>query len=454
MNEYEKTKISVIKGAIVVSSAGLIAKILGALYRIPLTNILQADGLGVYQTVFPIYALLLTLSSSGIPSAISKLISSGEPADKVLAKALSIFLPLGLIGTTILCLLSVPLSSFQGIPEAKYAYIALSPAVTFVSAIACARGYFQGGSDMFPTAASQIVEQAGKLTVGLFLCYLFRADYALAGAAACFGVTISEIIATAYLFFRLKKDNVRYKTKEINYSARKIVSTVFPITLSALLLPIARVFDSFTIINVIGKYSLRAAALYGLYTGSVESVLGVPVALCYGAAISALPQISSAAAKNDCKSAKSKIVEAIAVTIFPASLFSAVIAIFSPLITRILFGGFTTADAIIVSKLLSYSAINVCLLSLVQTASAILIGLNKPYASCLFLGFGLIVKAVVEIIFLNIPEINIFGALYSDISCYLIAIFGELLYIICILKRQLKRTGATQTNQNRLFRNR
>ena len=307
---------------------------------------------------------------------------------------------------------------------------------------------------MFPTAASQIVEQAGKLTVGLFLCYLFRADYALAGAAACFGVTISEIIATAYLFFRLKKDNVRYKTKEINYSARKIVSTVFPITLSALLLPIARVFDSFTIINVIGKYSLRAAALYGLYTGSVESVIGVPVALCYGAAISALPQISSAAAKNDCKSAKSKIVEAIAVTIFPASLFSAVIAIFSPLITRILFGGFTTADAIIVSKLLSYSAINVCLLSLVQTSSAILIGLNKPYASCLFLGFGLIVKAVVEIIFLNIPEINIFGALYSDISCYLIAIFGELLYIICILKRQLKRTGATQTNQNRLFRNR
>lgn len=454
MNEYEKTKISVIKGAIVVSSAGLIAKILGALYRIPLTNILQADGLGVYQTVFPIYALLLTLSSSGIPSAISKLISSGEPADKVLAKALSIFLPLGLIGTTILCLLSVPLSSFQGIPEAKYAYIALSPAVTFVSAIACARGYFQGGSDMFPTAASQIVEQAGKLTVGLFLCYLFRADYALAGAAACFGVTISEIIATAYLFFRLKKDNVRYKTKEINYSARKIVSTVFPITLSALLLPIARVFDSFTIINVIGKYSLRAAALYGLYTGSVESVIGVPVALCYGAAISALPQISSAAAKNDCKSAKSKIVEAIAVTIFPASLFSAVIAIFSPLITRILFGGFTTADAIIVSKLLSYSAINVCLLSLVQTSSAILIGLNKPYASCLFLGFGLIVKAVVEIIFLNIPEINIFGALYSDISCYLIAIFGELMYIICILKRQLKRTGATQTNQNRLFRNR
>ena len=454
MNEYEKTKISVIKGAIVVSSAGLIAKILGALYRIPLTNILQADGLGVYQTVFPIYALLLTLSSSGIPSAISKLISSGEPADKVLAKALSIFLPLGLIGTTILCLLSVPLSSFQGIPEAKYAYIALSPAVTFVSAIACARGYFQGGSDMFPTAASQIVEQAGKLTVGLFLCYLFRADYALAGAAACFGVTISEIIATAYLFFRLKKDNVRYKTNEINYSARKIVSTVFPITLSALLLPIARVFDSFTIINVIGKYSLRAAALYGLYTGSVESVIGVPVALCYGAAISALPQISSAAAKNDCKSVKSKIVEAIAVTIFPASLFSAVIAIFSPLITRILFGGFTTADAIIVSKLLSYSAINVCLLSLVQTSSAILIGLNKPYASCLFLGFGLIVKAVVEIIFLNIPEINIFGALYSDISCYLIAIFGELLYIICILKRQLKRTGATQTNQNRLFRNR
>lgn len=67
---------------------------------------------------------------------------------------------------------------------------------------------------MFPTAASQIVEQAGKLTVGLFLCYLFRADYALAGAAACFGVTISEIIATAYLFFRLKKTTCDTKQKK------------------------------------------------------------------------------------------------------------------------------------------------------------------------------------------------------------------------------------------------
>ena len=121
MRESESTKNSVVKGAIVVSCAGLIAKILGALYRIPLTNILQADGLGIYQTVFPIYALLLTLSSSGIPSAVAKLISSGEPADKVLARSLSVFLPMGLLGTTALCLLSVPLSSFQGIPEARYA---------------------------------------------------------------------------------------------------------------------------------------------------------------------------------------------------------------------------------------------------------------------------------------------------------------------------------------------
>ena len=208
MRESESTKNSVVKGAIVVSCAGLIAKILGALYRIPLTNILQADGLGIYQTVFPIYALLLTLSSSGIPSAVAKLISSGEPADKVLARSLSVFLPMGLLGTTALCLLSVPLSSFQGIPEARYAYIALSPAVTFVSAIACARGYFQGGGDMFPTAASQVVEQSIKLTIGLFLCYLFKADYALAGAAACFGVTVSEIIATAYLFSGLKRNKL------------------------------------------------------------------------------------------------------------------------------------------------------------------------------------------------------------------------------------------------------
>ena len=85
-------KNSFVKGALTVSLGGLIAKLLGALYRIPLTNILKADGLGVYQTVFPVYALLLTFSSSGVPSAISKLVSSGEDGEKILARALSFFM--------------------------------------------------------------------------------------------------------------------------------------------------------------------------------------------------------------------------------------------------------------------------------------------------------------------------------------------------------------------------
>lgn len=437
-------KNSFVKGALTVSLGGLIAKLLGALYRIPLTNILKADGLGVYQTVFPVYALLLTFSSSGVPSAISKLVSSGEDGEKILARALSFFMPLGLVGTIILCLLSVPLSALQGAPEAKFAYIALSPSVFFVSAIACVRGYFQGKSDMSPTAFSQIIEQTAKLVFGLALCFVFRADYAVAGAAACFAVTLSEICACLYLTARLKKSGVTAKRSCGAYSLRKIIAVVAPITLSALLLPIARAFDSFTIVNIIGEYSSRATALYGIYTGGVESVVGVPVAICYGAAVSALPAISAATAIGDHGTAKRKTVEAIGLTAFTAAIFAASIAIFARTITRILFGGLGAEDAAITAGLLSFSGINVFLLALTQTLTSILVGYGKPYASCVFLGAGILAKAASEIVLLKIPSINVFGALYSDILCYLIAIFGDLVYIIYITKKA-KRQSADKT---------
>lgn len=435
------------------SVGGLIAKIIGAFYRIPLTNLLKSEGLGIYQTVFPVYAVLLTFSSSGVPSAIAKLVSAGEDGEKILARSLSVFLPLGLIGTTFLCGFSVPLARLQGNPDAKYAYVALSPSVFFVSAIACFRGYFQGKSDMRPTAASQIVEQIVKLAFGIVLCYFLRNDYAYAGAAACFAVTLSELAAVIYLSEKLKSSGVSCKPLQKGYSLRKIAATVAPITLSAILLPLARTFDSFTVVNLIGKYSDRATALYGVYTGGVESVIGVPIALCYGAAAAALPQISAAAAKSDRSESKEKTVEAIALTAISAAIFSAFIAFFASTITKVLFGGLSAEDSDVSVRLLRLASVNVFSLSLIQTCAAVLVGFGKPYASCAFLFLGLIAKAISEIILLKIPEINVFGALYSDILCYLIALFGDLVYII-VINAKTRTDDERKTDKNRQIPNR
>lgn len=438
----DDAKGEVLKGALIISLGGLIAKILGAIYRVPLTGLLKADGLSVYQTVFPVYSVLLTFSSSGIPSALAKLISSGEDENAVLSRALKIFVPLGALGTFLMFAFATPLAELQGNPQSKYAYIALSPSVLLVSAIACARGYFQGRNDMSPTAISQITEQSVKLAFGLTLCYLFRSDYAAAGAAACFAVTLSETSALLFLALKLKRSGAK-KSTATPFGVKRLISTVIPVTLSALLLPLARTFDSFTVINLISEYSDKAAAYYGIYTGSVESVVGVPVAICYGAAVSSLPVISAALAKNDDERVKNKTLEAISLTLFFSTLLAVPLLCFAPTVTNLLFGGLSPSEREVTTALLRQSAANVVLLSLVQTCAAILVAYGRPYASCIFLGLGLSLKFVTEIFFLKNPSVNIFGVLYSDISCYLIAIFGDLVYIIIY---NLKKDKANDDN--------
>ena len=130
----------------------------------------------------------------------------------------------------------------------------LAPSVALVSVISCLRGYFQGKKNMSPTAVSQIIEQAVKLSVGLFLCYYFGNSPKKGAALATLAVTTSEAVALVYLIVLRKKDGDE-KTYA-KFSARKIVATVVPITFSTLLLPVARVYDSFTVVNFL-KASVR-----------------------------------------------------------------------------------------------------------------------------------------------------------------------------------------------------
>lgn len=420
----------ILKGAFIISLGALVAKILGAIYRVPLTNILKSEGLGVYQTVFPVYSILLVFSSSGVPSALAKLVSSGDDGEKVLSRAAALFLPLGFIGSLLMAFSAPLLAAAQGNPQAKYAYIALSPSVFLVSALSCARGFFQGENDMLPTALSQITEQTVKLAAGLTLCYLFRSNYAIAGAAACVAVTLSELAAVLFMAIKLKKRGVKTNSFNNGYSLKKIIATAFPVTLSAILLPLARAYDSFTVINILKSYTENAVGLYGVYTGSVESVVGVPVALCYGAAVASLPVISSLLSKNDDRRARKKIFGALLLTLLLSALAATALFIFSGAIVNLLFGGLAPSERETAARLLSFSGVNVVLLALVQTSASILVAIGKPYVSCASLGAGLIVKAILQIFLLKIEQINIFGVLYSDISCYLIAVFCNLVYII------------------------
>ena len=194
----EKGKSGFIKGAVIIAFGGFVAKLIGAFYRIPLTNLIGGHGLGLYQLVYPIYCLLLTVSATGIPSSIAKLtaerLAKGVSAKPLLKKSMLLFLIIGGTGTAIMFLFAPVLAKAQGSEEVLFGYYALAPSVFLVSAISVYRGYFQGKNNMLPTALSEITEQAVKVGFGLLFAYLYRSNTTPTAKVISEGSTTSAAI--------------------------------------------------------------------------------------------------------------------------------------------------------------------------------------------------------------------------------------------------------------------
>lgn len=159
--------------AALLSVFSIIAKVISALYRVPLTSVLGAEGMGMYQLVFSIYALILALTTGGIPVAVSRLTSENNALKKdsriVLKNALLSVVGTSLVLAALLCVLSGFVARIQGNEGVKSGYYVIAPAVVFVGALSMFRGWFQGNNDVIPTAVSGLFEQAFKLAFGLTL---------------------------------------------------------------------------------------------------------------------------------------------------------------------------------------------------------------------------------------------------------------------------------------------
>jgi stage V sporulation protein B len=196
---------SFVRGAAVLSIGGIITKLCGAIYRIPLTNALGSAGMGMYQLVFPFYTLLLAASSAGIPSAISRLIAERlkmndeKGAKKIFHTALAALSLAGLALSLAMYFTAENIAAFQGNIAAADSYRLIAPAIFLVSVISVIRGYFQGRLVMLPTALSQIVEQGVKIVFTLTVAVAFLPDVLKAVGFAVLGVTVSEAAALLFL---------------------------------------------------------------------------------------------------------------------------------------------------------------------------------------------------------------------------------------------------------------
>lgn len=413
-----------LSGAVVLGAGAFFCKLIGAIYRVPLTNLLGGNGLGIYQAVFPVYAVLLDFSGAGVPSALSKIVSSekdGQNNGGYLSVAIKLFLFLGLICSLLMAIFSKKIAILQGVPDAVTAYLFLSPAVVLVSLISCFRGYFQGKMRMSPTAISQILEQLAKLSFGILLVKVFLPNIKLAVAGATLAITISELIALVYLYLNYKKDRDRFRLfsamdkMEFNKKAKRIIKVTVPVTLTGIMIPLSQVIDSFLIVNILSAYRTDATALFGLLSGATATVIALPVSICYGLATASIPAVSSSVTESE---RENRIKKALVLTLIFTIPCAIALYFLSPFAVRLLFNGLSVPEKSVVIKLLKLGSPCIVLLSFLQTSNAVLIGKGKLYLPVFTLGVGIIIKTVLNLILLKNPQINIYGGQIAVIACY------------------------------------
>lgn len=416
-----------VKSALILSLGGLLAKIIGAAYRIPLTSMIGSEGIGLYQTVFPVYTAMLTLSSSGLPIALSKMVSDRNDGRGVLIKSLLFYGAVGLIFSALMFVFGDFFGKMQGVERVGACYKALAPSVFLVSIIACFRGYFQGRKANAPTAVSQITEQIVKAFFGLVCCKYFGSTVIEKAFFAVLAVSVSELAAAAFLITRyviLKKKDKKTALSETGdaeksnaelslkkASLKDILRLTVPVALASMALPLGHIADSFIVLNLLKTSGENAESLFGLYSGCVPAVTGVPIAIAFGAAATAVPILSSRE-KNKMENLP-EIMRFTGVIAIPCSLY---LALFSPDIISFLYRSLTPSDAEIASKLLTVSSLEVVLLSFLQTVNACLISDGKQKKVTLSMYAGLILKTAVCFTSIFFLRLGIFGAVAGEIA--------------------------------------
>ena len=419
-------------GALLLAVAGMIAKILGAVYRIPLTNLLGAEGIGIYQLVFPIYALMLTLSSGGIPTAISRLVSEkktlGEDTSvqKVMKASFVLLFGLGSCAMLIMFLISAPLAELQGNSLIRFGYYVVAPAILIVAISAYFKGWFQGNMNMVPTAVAQIAEQAFKMIFGLLFAYLLLPKGIInAVVGALIGLTLAEFLSMLImaLLFAASKGKALPKVSLDADSTKSIVRASIPIMASGLVFPIVQFVDSLLIVNLlVGRGMARDIAIseYGILSAPVNSLINMPIVITLAFAVAIVPIISSKRAVRDAVSIKDKSSLAVKMSfLIGAPCFVAIFVLARPLM-QILYPSLAVQSIDLAVSLLMVSSVSVILLTLSQVFTSLMQALGKAVKPVMILLATAITKITLDIIL--IMHLGIIGAALSSVIAYTLCV--------------------------------
>ncbi len=443
----KKGKGGFLKGAFIISVGGFFAKVIGAVYRIPLTNLIGGHGLGLYQLVYPVYCLLLTVSATGIPSSIAKLtaerIGKGESPKPILKKAMLLFLLIGGAGTALMIAFSPLLAKAQGSEEVLFGYYALAPSVFLVSGISVFRGYFQGKNQMFPTAASEVLEQLVKVGFGLVFAYLYRGNVQKAVVFLLLAVSISELFALflMYILYKRQKNREQTEGNAQNLWDRVKTSTILrlsiPVTFSAILLPLSSLLDSVLAPRLLSVYATDAISLFGLFSGGAVTVINLPVSICYGIAAASVPAVATAKVEGGEKtSVRKRVFFSLGITALVSIPFALALYFFAEPAVKIIFRSLQGEELQTLIELVKIFSISAFTLSCVQTLSACLTAQGKPLYGAMSMLIAVTVKTFLYVTLLQSEKNSVYGLAYATNVCYLVAFLLDLLYNLKVSRKK------------------
>lgn len=473
-------KQSYLKGAVILVAANALVKVIGALFKIPLANIIQEEGMAIFSTAYNLYACMFVIATAGLPVAVSKMVSASlakrnyAETQKIFKAALALLTLIGLAGMLVL-MLGARLFSVYAVksPSSYLSIIAISPAIFFVALLSAFRGYFQGHSDMLPTAMSEVAEALGKLIIGLLLAYLLMPSGVVnAAAGAVLGVTAGTFFAClimAVTYFvrrgRMTPDGLtaQYTARTTKQIFLELAKVAIPITIGAAVSSLTNIIDvvmirqrlqtiSVTqeIYNTLTEFYGLASSeviignlmkikpseiLYGAYSGFAIPLFNLPPTIVMSLSMSVVPFISGAFATHKQAEVKSLSESTLRITMLFAMPCAVGLSVLSQPILSVIYNNARAASML---SILGYAVIFV---SLVSVSTAMLQATGHVMIPVRNMAIGGVVKIATNYTLIAIPALNIGGAPISTNLCYLVIAVLNILSVRKIMKTELSFSG-------------
>lgn len=459
MSESQK-KSTFFGGAAILAVSAIFVKVIGAIYRIPLGNILPDDVMGDYNAAYNIYNFFLTISTAGLPVALSKTISEANAlgrrnqVERVFRVAFSTFLTLGLVSFFCMTVLAGPLAEYAiSNPKAVYCIMALAPSVLCVCVMSSFRGYFQGHFNMMPTGVSQIIEAGSKLLVGLALAMFCMKQFgeAFGSVGAIIGVSFGSVVALVFIIFLFLK-NRRQNRRQKSQSADKpepagvilsnLLKLAIPITLGSAATSIVTLIDTKLVMSQLtaifhnvdglalaadgtGAALDAARSLYGIYSKTM-SIYNLPFSMMVPLTACIIPAVSAALARRDRREAQKVSESALRVGLLLALPMGMGLCALGGPIMGLLFPRIDTAVAGPLLSTLGIASIFVALQLLCNSILQANGMVNLPIVAVVI---GGLVKIAVNYTLVGNPAIRINGAPVGTLCCFLVVDILEMLII-------------------------